>query len=59
MSETAQERTQTPAPAVGITDGVVELRKRRPAGPTPDARATAGACGCEAVPADPAGAARE
>ncbi|MFF4370872.1 hypothetical protein [Streptomyces sp. NPDC001594] len=34
MYENAQERPRTP----GITDGVVELRKRRPAAPagTPD-----------------------
>lgn len=56
MSETAHERTQPPTPAAGITDGVVELRKRRPAGPAPDGRAAGG--GCEAVRAQPPGAAR-
>ncbi|MDK9500851.1 hypothetical protein QEZ40_006874 [Streptomyces katrae] len=59
MSETAHERTQPPAPAAGITDGVVELRKRRPAGPAPEGRAAGGGCGCEAVRAQPPGAARQ
>lgn len=31
MYENAQERPRTP----GVTDGVVELRKRRPAAPAP------------------------
>ncbi|WP_185899344.1 hypothetical protein [Streptomyces sp. WAC07061] len=57
MSETAHERTQPPAPPAGITDGVVELRKRRPAGPGPEGRA-GGGCGCEAARAQPPGAAR-
>ncbi|MFH7598776.1 hypothetical protein WDV06_27325 [Streptomyces racemochromogenes] len=41
MDENAQERPRIPAPQVpaGITDGVVELRKRRPSAPAPDRRA--------------------
>ncbi|MFF5701208.1 hypothetical protein ACFY7H_01650 [Streptomyces sp. NPDC012794] len=57
MSETAHELTRNPAPAAGITDGVVELRKRRPAGPAPEARAAAGSRGRETVRAQPPGAA--
>ncbi|RKT08023.1 hypothetical protein BX286_6102 [Streptomyces sp. 3211.6] len=40
MHENAQELPRTPA-AAGITDGVVELRKRRPAAPAPCADRTA------------------
>ncbi|MEU3724109.1 hypothetical protein [Streptomyces sp. NPDC031705] len=59
MSESAHERTQPPAPPAGITDGVVELRKRRPAGPLADPRTAAGPCHGEAVRAQPPAAVGE
>ncbi|MEW1637008.1 hypothetical protein AB0469_23375 [Streptomyces sp. NPDC093801] len=53
MYENAQEGPRPPAPpAAGITDGVVELRKRRPSAPAP---ASAGRDGRETA-ADPPGA---
>ncbi|MFF4579694.1 hypothetical protein [Streptomyces sp. NPDC001389] len=60
MYENAQERPQTPAsPAAGITDGVVELRKRRPSAPASDTDRPAPAAargGARGTTPDPPGA---